>query len=77
MLVYGTVLMAMAAAAALRWTQLQSTAALLALVGALIFVVSDSALAVRQFNGRYRGAQPLILSTYWTAIGLIAASVVI
>jgi alkenylglycerophosphocholine hydrolase len=76
-LVYGAVLMAMAAAAAARWVELGSDAALLALIGAVIFIVSDSALAVRQFRGRYPGAQPLILSTYWSAIGLIAVSAVI
>lgn len=75
-IVYGTVLMGMAVAASTRWQQLQTDAAMLAMVGAVLFVISDSALAVRQFNGRYRGAQPLILSTYWSAIGLMAYSAI-
>lgn len=76
-IVYGAVLMGMAAAAAARWVELRNTSAVLAFAGAVIFIVSDSSLAVRQFNGRYRGAQPLILTTYWTAIGLIAWSAVV
>jgi len=48
---------------------------LLAVAGALLFVVSDSSLALRKFAGPYRGAQALILSTYWISIGLIASSV--
>ncbi|MDI3260757.1 MAG: lysoplasmalogenase [Sinobacteraceae bacterium] len=72
---YCLVLLAMALAAALRFHAQGGRAAGLALAGALLFVVSDSALALRQFGGPYRGAQALILSTYWLAIGLIAASV--
>lgn len=73
-LVYGVVLMAMALAAVARWTVQPTEASRLALVGALLFVVSDSSLAVRQFVGRYRAAQALILGTYWAAIGLMAYS---
>lgn len=76
-LIYGLVLMGMAVAAAVRWTQLQTFASQLALAGAVIFVISDSALSTRRFNGEYPGAQALILSTYWLAIGLIAASAVV
>lgn len=73
-LVYGAVLMAMAAAAALRWNELHDARAAYALAGALLFLLSDSSLAVRQFTGQYRHAQTLILSTYWLSIGLIAYS---
>lgn len=73
-LVYGTVLMAMALAAVARWNVTPTLAAQAALIGALLFVISDSSLAVRKFVGPYRGAQALILSTYWSAIGLIAYS---
>lgn len=73
-IVYGAVLIGMAVGASARWTALGDTRSLLLLIGALLFVLSDSALAVRQFNGMYRGAQPLILSTYWSSIGLIAYS---
>lgn len=73
-LVYCAVLVAMVFAAAARHAALGGTAATLALAGALVFMLSDASLGVRQFVRRFRGAQPLILSTYWTAIGLIAAS---
>lgn len=71
---YCLVLLGMTLAAALRLQALGGRPALLAASGALLFVVSDSALALRRFAGPYRGAQALILSTYWTSIGLIAAS---
>jgi uncharacterized membrane protein YhhN len=74
-LVYCLVLSAMAFTAAVRHTALHDTRSLCAMLGALLFVASDSALGWRQFVGRYRGAQALILSTYWAAIGLIAWSV--
>lgn len=76
-IVYGIALMSMAVVASALWVQRQDSAALLALVGASVFVISDSSLAVRQFSGSYRGAQALILSTYWLAVGLIAASAVL
>ena len=74
-LVYGVVLAAMVFAAAARHESFGDAASLRAVLGALLFLVSDSLLAWRRFVGRYRGAQALILSTYWTAIGLIAWSV--
>ncbi len=72
---YCLVLLGMTLAAALRLQALGGRPALLAVSGALLFVVSDSSLALRKFAGAYRGAQALILSTYWGSIGLIAASV--
>ncbi len=72
---YCLVLLGMTLTAALRLHQLGGRPALLAVAGALLFVVSDSSLALRKFAGSYRGAQALILSTYWISIGLIAGSV--
>jgi len=72
-LVYGGALMGLAITASMRWTALDGTA-IYALIGAGLFVISDSALGARKFLGPYRGAQGLILSTYWSAIGLIAWS---
>lgn len=74
-LVYCLVLAAMVFAAAARHASFHEADTLRAVLGALLFLVSDSLLAVRRFVGRYRGAQALILSTYWSAIGLIAWSV--
>ncbi len=73
-LVYGLALIGMAVTASTRYVALGTSASLLAVIGAGLFLISDSALGVRKFIGGYRGAQALILSTYWTAIGLIAAS---
>ena len=73
-LIYGSILMAMALAAIARWNVAPTESARFALIGALLFVVSDSSLSVRKFVGPYRGAQALILSTYWSAIGLMAYS---
>lgn len=47
---------------------------LLAFSGAILFIWSDSLLAVDKFKGRFRSAQLLILSTYFTAQWLIALS---
>ena len=73
-LVYGLVLCAMAVTALLRWEVLAGDTGRYALTGALLFVVSDSALGARRFVGAYPAAQALILSTYWAAIGCIAYS---
>lgn len=73
-LAYGIVLTLMVLAAATAYRALPGPASALALAGALVFGLSDSVLAVRQFVGPYRGAQPLILGSYWLAIGLIAIS---
>ncbi|MGH8455793.1 MAG: lysoplasmalogenase [Stenotrophobium sp.] len=70
--IYGLALMGLAYAAIARWYAHPDLYTQMALAGALLFVASDSSLAVRKFVGRYAGAQALILSTYWAAIGLIA-----
>lgn len=73
--VYGVALTAMAVIAAARSDIRDDGSGWLAAVGATAFLFSDSALAVRQFVGPYRRAQATILSSYWLAIGLVAASV--
>lgn len=73
--VYVLALSAMAAAAIARHEAMPDTRTLAAMAGSLVFLVSDGALGIRQFVGPYRGAQALILSTYWLGIGLIALSV--
>ena len=74
-IVYAAALVGMTLAAAARSEVRHDLSGMLAAAGALLFLLSDSALAVRQFNGPYRRAQALILSTYWLAIGGVAASV--
>ena len=74
-LVYMVVILAMAWQAWERWHQAGQSAALLAFLGAVLFVVSDSALAVNRFRGQYASARALTLSTYFAAQWLIARSV--
>lgn len=74
-LLYCLALGAMVFAAAARHASFGDGDSLRALLGALAFMASDSLLGWRRFVGDYRGAQALILSTYWLAIGLIAWSV--
>lgn len=73
-LIYGLVLALMVLAAAARNAAMADEASFLILCGALFFMASDSLLGCRRFVCPYPGAQPLILSTYWIGIGLIAWS---
>jgi uncharacterized membrane protein YhhN len=74
-LVYCSVIVTMVLAACARYAGIGTDSALYAMLGAGVFLISDSALAVRQFVRPYAGAQAVILSTYWLAVGLIAYSV--
>ncbi|MDB4952429.1 MAG: YhhN-like protein [Gemmatimonadetes bacterium] len=65
---------AMAWVAVGRWMHLGTPGAATAAVGACLFVLSDSALAVDRFGRRFHGAQALVLSTYYAAQWLIATS---
>ncbi|HET7464186.1 MAG TPA: lysoplasmalogenase [Longimicrobium sp.] len=47
----------------------------LAAAGGVLFVASDSALALDRFRRPFPGAQPLVLATYWAAQTLIALSI--
>jgi uncharacterized membrane protein YhhN len=47
----------------------------LAAAGAVLFVASDSALAVNRFVRQFRGADALVLGTYFAAQTLIALSI--
>lgn len=73
-IIYALVLTGMALTAAMRWQAVGGITGSFAMLGAALFVLSDSALGVRKFVGRYPGAQCLILSTYWAAIACIAWS---
>jgi uncharacterized membrane protein YhhN len=54
------------------WTE--QPGSILAMLGALFFIASDSLLALDKFKGRFRSAQLLIFSTYAIAQWLIALS---
>jgi uncharacterized membrane protein YhhN len=74
-LVYMMVILVMAWQAWERWSQIGQSATLLAFLGAVLFLISDSALAINRFREGYKSAQALILSTYFAAQWLIALSV--
>lgn len=73
-LVYVVLITAMAAQAVGAAVESELTALALAAAGALIFLVSDSLLAINRFRVPFRAAQALVLSTYWVAQWLIALS---
>lgn len=73
--VYSAALLVMAWQAAERWMGLGTTPALLAAVGAGLFVISDSVLAWERFVRRHRWGQAVVLGTYFAAQWLIALSV--
>jgi uncharacterized membrane protein YhhN len=73
-LFYIATILLMAGQAIGRWSLLPSLPALAAAAGAVLFMVSDGALALNRFRQPFRAAQPLVLATYWAAQWLIALS---
>jgi uncharacterized membrane protein YhhN len=74
-LAYIVVIMIMAWLAWERWSQTGQSGALLASVGAVSFVISDTILALNRFRGAFKPARALNLTTYFAAQWLIASSV--
>lgn len=74
-LVYIVVIMTMAWRAWERWLQTRRKDALLALIGAILFAISDSFLAFNKFQDPFWAARLLTLTTYFTAQWFIALSV--
>jgi len=74
-LVYALVLLAMGWQAAELWWELRDLAALLAMLGAILFAASDSILALDKFRAPIARRDLLIMSTYYSALLLIAWSV--
>lgn len=54
----------------------ESTSAQLVVVGGVLFMASDSVLAIRRFRGDFRGAQIAVLTTYFSAQVCFALSAV-
>jgi uncharacterized membrane protein YhhN len=73
---YMIVILIMAWQAWERYRALGEWAALIAFIGAVLFVISDSVLALDRFRGEFGAARALTLSTYYAAQWLIASSVV-
>jgi uncharacterized membrane protein YhhN len=74
-LIYVVVILIMAWLAWERWAQTGPSGALLASVGAVSFVISDTILAINRFRGTFKSAHALNLTTYFAAQWLIASSV--
>jgi len=74
-LIYVVVILIMAWLAWERWSQTGQSEALLASVGAVLFVISDTILAINRFRGAFKPARALNLTTYFAAQWLIASSV--
>jgi len=74
-LAYVVVILVMGWRAYERWAQIGQGAALLAFLGALLFILSDSVLAINRFRGHFEVARALSLSTYFAAQWLIALSI--
>lgn len=68
-------IVAMAWQATARWLEHGEFGALLACCGALLFMVSDAALAWNRFRGGFQRAQVVVLGTYFSAQWLIALSI--
>ncbi len=73
--VYVTMIALMAALGIGRLLAYPSAAALLAAIGALLFMFSDATLAVNRFRRPFRLAELAVLATYFAAQWLIARSV--
>jgi len=73
--IYVLAILAMAWSAWERWGQLGSRGALLALAGALLFVISDTVLAFNHFRLMSKPALAVSLAVYWAAQWLVARSV--
>lgn len=74
-IIYALVLLIMGWQAAEQWWTLRDSSALLAAVGALLFLASDSILALNKFRAPVPQRDLLIMSTYYSAQLLIAWSV--
>ena len=74
-IVYASVLMVMGWQAAEMWLRWSDLSALAAMLGAILFLLSDSALALNKFRAPIRQSSIVVMSTYWAAQLLIAWSV--
>jgi uncharacterized membrane protein YhhN len=74
-LVYTAAITIMAWLAADRFVSFGGGKTLLAFIGAVFFLISDSVLAYDRFDRRFAGAQIIILGAYFPAQILIALSV--
>lgn len=74
--IYLIVILVMAWQALNRWVTNRQSGSAMAALGAVLFVASDSIIAIDRFYGRVLFAELLIMATYFSAQWLIALSVV-
>ncbi len=74
-LIYVVVILIMAWLAWERWSQTGQSGGLLASIGAVLFVISDTILAIDRFRGAFKPSRALNLATYFAAQLLIAGSI--
>ncbi|OGP85974.1 MAG: hypothetical protein A2Z08_06495 [Deltaproteobacteria bacterium RBG_16_54_11] len=74
-LIYVAVILVMAWLAWERWSQTDQAGALLASIGAVLFIISDTILALDRFRGTFKLSRALNLTTYFAAQLLIAGSI--
>jgi uncharacterized membrane protein YhhN len=74
-LIYVAVILIMAWLAWERWSQTGHIGALLASFGAVLFIISDTILAIDRFRGTFKLARASNLITYFAAQLLIARSI--
>jgi uncharacterized membrane protein YhhN len=73
-LIYVVVILIMAWLSWERWSQTSQSWALLASIGAVLFLISDTILALNRFRKSFKLARALNLTTYFAAQWLIACS---
>ena len=76
-IIYALALMVMGWQAAGRWTDAGSQSSMLALLGALLFIFSDSIMMLHRFRSPHPNARLLYMSLYYLALWLLAISVVL
>jgi len=74
-IVYGVVLTMMGWQAAELWWAVRDLSALLAMIGAMLFLLSDSTLALNKFRAPIPQRDLIVMATYYSAQLLIAWSV--
>ena len=74
-LVYLVVICTMGWQALARWRTRRDPSGTLAAVGALLFIASDTALAVNRFGRPFAAAPLVVLTTYFAAQWCIARSI--
>jgi len=76
-LIYTFSIILMVYQAAERYVALRDEASLIAFIGAILFMLSDSVLAINKFKRPFKQADAFVLATYYAAQWLIAFSLFI